>query len=90
MYIIIGGGGDVGYYLTRNLLTQGHEVLLLEKESRRYQILSEELGQSVFRGDACEAATMEEAGARRAIGRGVDTSHRRCRSSARSRVISSS
>ncbi|GAC1357149.1 MAG: NAD-binding protein [Ktedonobacteraceae bacterium] len=66
MYIIIGGGGDVGYYLTRNLLTQGHEVLLLEKEGRRYQTLSEELGQSVFRGDACEATTMEEAGARRA------------------------
>ncbi len=66
MYIIIGGGGDVGYYLTRNLLTQGHEVLLLEKENGRYQTLSEELGQSVLKGDACEAITMEDAGARRA------------------------
>jgi trk system potassium uptake protein len=66
MYIIIGGGGDVGYYLTRNLLNQGHEVLLLEKSSARFQSLSEELGQSVFRGDACEARVMDEAGARRA------------------------
>lgn len=66
MYIIIGGGGDVGYYLTRNLLNQGHEVLLLEKEAARYQTLSDELGQAVFKGDACEARTMEEAGARRA------------------------
>lgn len=66
MYIIIGGGGDVGYYLTRNLLNQGHEVLLLEKANDRYQTLSEELGQSVFKGDACEARTMEEAGASRA------------------------
>ncbi len=66
MYIIIGGGGDVGYYLTRNLLNQGHEVLLLEKSNGRYQTLSEELGQSVAKGDACEARTMEEAGARRA------------------------
>ncbi len=66
MYIIIGGGGDVGYYLTRNLLNQGHEVLLLEKTNARYQTLSEELGQSVLKGDACEAMTMEEAGARRA------------------------
>jgi trk system potassium uptake protein TrkA len=66
MYIIIGGGGDVGYYLTRNLLNQGHEVLLMEKNAARYQTLSEELGQSVFKGDACEARTMEEAGARRA------------------------
>ncbi len=66
MYIIIGGGGDVGYYLTRNLLNQGHEVLLLEKEKERFQSLSAELGQSVFRGDACEASTMEDAGAKRA------------------------
>lgn len=66
MYIIVGGGGDVGYYLTRYLLQQGHEILLLEKDSSRVQILAEELGQSVLRGDACEARTMEEAGARRA------------------------
>ncbi len=67
MYIIIGGGGDVGYYLAKNLLHQGHEVLLMEKNSARYQALSEELDQGVvLRGDACEARTMEEAGARRA------------------------
>ena len=66
MYIIIGGGGEVGYYLARNLLNQGHEVLLLEKNPARQQLLSEELGQSIFKGDACEARTMEEAGARRA------------------------
>ncbi|HLZ58387.1 MAG TPA: TrkA family potassium uptake protein [Ktedonosporobacter sp.] len=66
MYIIIGGGGEVGYYLARNLLSQGHEVLLLEKSSTRYRTLSDELGQSIFHGDACEARTMEEAGARRA------------------------
>ena len=66
MYIIIGGGGDVGYYLTKNLLNQGHEVLLLEKSAIRAQALGEELGQSIFRGDACEARTMEEAGIRRA------------------------
>ena len=66
MYIIIGGGGDVGYYLTRNLLNRGHEVLLLEKSALRAHSLGEELGQSVLRGDACEARTMEEAGVRRA------------------------
>ena len=66
MYIIIGGGGDVGYYLTRSLLGRGHEVLLLEKNASRQQLLSEELGESVVRGDACEARTMEDAGARRA------------------------
>jgi trk system potassium uptake protein TrkA len=66
MYIIVGGGGEVGYYVTRNLLDQGHEVLLLEKHQQRFQTLSEELGQSVLRGDACEASVLEDAGARRA------------------------
>src|SRR5215471_18141040 len=66
MYIIIGGGGEVGYYLTKSLLHQGHEVLLLEKGSARYQALNDELGPAVVRGDACEARTMEEVGASRA------------------------
>jgi len=66
MYIIIGGGGDVGYYLTKSLLSHGHEVLLIEKGGGRFTSLSEELGTSVFRGDACEARTMEEVGASRA------------------------
>lgn len=66
MYIIIGGGGEVGYYLTKSLLTQGHEVLLLEKGSARYQTLNDELGPAVVRGDACEARTMAEVGANRA------------------------
>ena len=35
MYILIGGGGQVGYYLAKELIEQGHEVLLLEKDSRR-------------------------------------------------------
>ncbi len=66
MYIIIGGGGEVGYYLTKSLLNQGHEVLLLEKGLSRYQALNDELGPAVVRGDACEARTMEEVGATRA------------------------
>jgi trk system potassium uptake protein len=66
MYIIVGGGGDVGYYVTKSLFQQGHEVLLLEKGAARYQALKEELGQSVIRGDACEARTMDEVGANRA------------------------
>jgi trk/ktr system potassium uptake protein len=66
MYIIVGGGGDIGYYVTKSLVTQGHEVLLIEKGMSRYHSLKEELGQSVIRGDACEARTMDEVGASRA------------------------
>jgi trk system potassium uptake protein TrkA len=66
MYIIVGGGGDIGYYVTKSLFAQGHEVLLIEKGLTRYLSLKDELGQSVFHGDACEARTMDEVGANRA------------------------
>src|SRR5215467_11389305 len=66
MYIIVGGGGQIGYYVTKGLLAQGHEVLLLDKDARRVQTLSEELGSAVLRGDACEARTLEEVGCSRA------------------------
>ncbi len=66
MYIVIGGGGQVGYYLTKGLLQQGHEVLLLERDARRVDQLAEELGPAVTRGDACEARVMSECGCDRA------------------------
>lgn len=66
MYIIVGGGGDIGYYVTKSLFNRGHEVLLIERGAARYQSLKEELGQSVVLGDACEARTMDEVGANRA------------------------
>jgi trk system potassium uptake protein TrkA len=66
MYIIIGGGGQIGYYVTKGLLAQGHEVLLLDKDPRRVQTLTDELGSAVLRGDACEARTMDEVGGSRA------------------------
>ncbi|HLY30266.1 MAG TPA: NAD-binding protein [Ktedonobacterales bacterium] len=66
MYIVIGGGGQVGFYLTKELLDQNHEVLLLDKDARRVKQLSEELGASVARGDACEVRVLEEYGCDRA------------------------
>ena len=66
MYILIGGGGQVGYYLTRELLKQDHEVLLLDKEAKRVEQLRLELGAAVTRGDACEARTLEAVGCSRA------------------------
>ena len=66
MYILIGGGGQVGYYLTKGLLQQGHEVLLLEKDGRRVAQLSEELGPAIAKGDACEARVLADYGCDRA------------------------
>ncbi|MBI2836193.1 MAG: TrkA family potassium uptake protein [Chloroflexi bacterium] len=66
MYIIIVGGGRVGYYLSRALLAEGHEVLILEKDARVCQGIADELGSVCLRGDGCEVTTLIEAGTERA------------------------
>ncbi|OGN95806.1 MAG: portal protein [Chloroflexi bacterium RBG_13_51_18] len=66
MYIIIIGGGRVGYYLLKALLSEGHEVLAIEKDARVCKTITDELGGVCFRGDGCEAATLAEVGTGRA------------------------
>ena len=66
MYIIVVGGGKIGYYLTTTLLKEGHEVLILEKDPAKCDAICEHLGSVVVRGDGCEARTLGEAGTERA------------------------
>jgi trk system potassium uptake protein TrkA len=66
MYIIIVGGGSVGYYLCKALLSEGHEVLMMEKDAAKCERFEDELGSVCLRGDGCEVATLAEAGASRA------------------------
>ncbi|MCS7263778.1 MAG: NAD-binding protein [Armatimonadetes bacterium] len=65
-YIIVAGGGKVGYQLTKALLQEGYEVLLVEKRPQRYYLLRDDLGETVFYGDACEIRTMAQIGMERA------------------------
>ena len=62
MYIIVVGGGRVGYYLTKALLEEGHEVLLVEKDAAICESITDELGSVACHGDGCEAATLAEVG----------------------------
>src|SRR5688572_23525964 len=66
MYIIVAGGGKVGFYLSKTLIAEGHEVLCIEQDARRAARIGEELGSIVMRGDACEAQTLADAGTERA------------------------
>lgn len=66
MYIIIIGGGSVGYYLCKALLGEGHEVLMMEKDAAKCERFEDELGSVCLRGDGCEVATLAEAGVSRA------------------------
>ena len=66
MYIIVVGGGQLGYHLARALLAESHEVLLIEKEAAPSQKLINELGSVAVRGDGCEASVLAKAGTSRA------------------------
>jgi trk system potassium uptake protein TrkA len=66
MYIIVIGGGRVGYYLTKALLTEGHEVVIVEQDASHCKVINDELGGVCIRGDGCEAATLAEIGTGRA------------------------
>jgi trk system potassium uptake protein TrkA len=66
MYIIIIGGGRVGYYLAKALLKEGHEVLVIEENPVVCETINEELGSVCLRGDGCEVSMLSEAGTGRA------------------------
>jgi trk system potassium uptake protein TrkA len=66
MYIIIVGGGKVGYYLTKHLLAAGHEVVVIEKNPKKVEIIQNDLGGIAIQGDGSDAGPMVEAGMNRA------------------------
>ncbi len=66
MYIIVIGGGKVGYHLGKALLMESHEILIIERERTRIEFISNDLGSVCMQGDGCEVSTLAEAGAARA------------------------
>lgn len=66
MYIVVVGGGKVGYFLSKTLLSEGHEVLVLEKDAAKCEAICEELGGVCKHGDGCEARTLADVGTERA------------------------
>ena len=67
MFIIIVGGGKVGTYLARGLLTQNHEVVVIEKQPRKAQLMANLLENDVTMvGDGCDPLVLEAAGIKRA------------------------
>jgi trk system potassium uptake protein len=66
IYVIVVGGGKVGFYLARELKQEGHEVLLVEKDRKTAEALEAQLGDVVVNADGCEIRSMTEAGMGRA------------------------
>jgi trk system potassium uptake protein TrkA len=66
MYIVIVGGGKVGYFLAKRLLQSKHAVSLVEKDKSVCEEIARELDVVVIKGDGCDPQVLEEAGAARA------------------------
>jgi trk system potassium uptake protein TrkA len=66
MYILVAGGGKVGYHLAEELLNDNNEVLIIERDPGRAAQIRDELSGNVLTGDSCEAATLDLAGVSRA------------------------
>jgi len=67
VFVLIVGGGKVGSYLTRALLKQGHEVVMVEKDERKTRMLEQLIEEKVtLIGDGCDPLVLEQAGLKRA------------------------
>ncbi|MEO6398334.1 MAG: TrkA family potassium uptake protein [Tepidiformaceae bacterium] len=66
MYILVCGGGKVGFYLAQELLNGNHEVLVIERDPGRAGLIADELSSNILQGDSCEATTLDLAGVSRA------------------------
>ena len=67
MFILIVGGGKVGSYLTRALLNQGHEIVVVEKVEKKAKALESLIDRQVtVVGDGCDPLVLEAAGVARA------------------------
>ena len=66
MFVLVVGGGKVGYYLSKELIENGHEVALMEKDRARANQIADEIGSIVVAHDGCEGKYLGEAGCARA------------------------
>jgi trk system potassium uptake protein TrkA len=67
MFILIVGGGKVGSYLTRALINQKHEVVVIEKYEKKAKSLDTLIDRQVtIVGDGCDPQVLEAAGVARA------------------------
>ena len=65
-FILIIGGGHLGYYLAKALLSAGNEIVIVERDKTTADNLLQELKDCVVVGDATEISVLDNAGAGRA------------------------
>lgn len=59
--IAIAGAGKVGRYVARDLVSKGHEIVLIEEDKGKLQALEDTIDANWIIGDACELHVLDEA-----------------------------
>jgi trk system potassium uptake protein len=60
MYIVIVGGGKVGYYLVKTLLPYKHKIVVIEPVKHICKLLANELKVAVMNGDGTDIEKLKE------------------------------
>ena len=66
MFAVIIGCSEIGYHLAKSLVATGHEVVVVEKDRDRCQLLIDEVGSISLQGDGTDEAILKQAGLARA------------------------
>ena len=66
MYIVVVGGGKVGFHLVRALINAGHEAFVVEWNAKKVGDLVEAFGAIALKGDGTETSVLAAAGTTRA------------------------
>ncbi len=59
--IAVAGAGVVGRFVAKDLMSRGHDVVVIEQNTELIEDLSAEYGFNWVAGDACELHTLDEA-----------------------------
>jgi trk system potassium uptake protein TrkA len=62
-YILIVGGGKIGYYLAKTLLRSGYRIGMIESDGSRCARVAEGLGMTVIAGDGTDLEVLADADA---------------------------
>lgn len=66
MYVVIVGGGRVGTDLTRLLLPEGHDIVLMESSEDLAEDLAKQFDALIIRGDGTNLDSLKDAGVNKA------------------------
>lgn len=61
MKIVIVGGGKLGFFLTQNMLNRGHQVMLVERDKKKCEMLATSLDVLVLHGDGTDIGVLKMA-----------------------------